>query len=301
MRMHFPLATLGLVVGLAMGPAQAAGDFAIDLSKFTYQYASTTHALDFAVSGDFVPPLPVDPATGWSLIWEPSNRDPAHPEFGGSAFWTSNSWRLSVPQSTQSSPESVRAGTAINGLGGFPPPNGPPPLDWQVTANIVAIAGANVSGTLYKIEMGGGTFDPAGPNLHVNAYWYSGEFQGITYANALLLESDLAINGYTWESSTGPDAFLANTDPATTLLDLRVEISEGGQTFSSFYRLNGGSEWNLAHRHTLPLGVGALAGFPNSHPYIAISNEIAAVPEPQMSALFLVGLTVLGWLSRRKV
>ena len=275
---------------LFMVAAKSAGadPFSIDLNRFTYSYGSTNHTLDFSVASDFIPPV-IDPATNYRLVWETV-------ETAGSNAAVDGVYRMSIPQATALLPDPL----AISAIGGYSDgrPIGAAPLDWQVSALISNIANASTVNTMYEVHVGGGTYDIGGVNARVEATWFTGDLAGTHYDNVLHIGSDIDLAGYQWDSGDG-GIFLTDLNPQDTTLELMVDITNSGQTFSSYYRLDNQSSWNLAQTHTLPSGIGAMTGFADSHPYVAIEN-FSAVPVPPALWLFGSGLLGLIGVARRK-
>lgn len=266
-----------------------AADFSIDLTQFTYSYGSTVHTPDFTLPSGF-PATYVDPISGWHLTWNALETPVTSGPVG-------NVWRMTNPQATAAVPEPPRTLSSINGLGCNC--TGISPNEWEVTARIANISNATSVGTLYKIQFGGGDFNPAAPNVHVEAQWFTGDFGGVHYDHVLNFETSVSVAGYLWDSSATP-LFVTDANPADTVLELHAVVSNAGQTFSTFYRLDNEATWHLAQSHTLPPGTGVLSGFASSHPFISIFNEAVPVPEPNPLALFALGMPLLYWGARRR-
>lgn len=267
---------------LMTGGYVQAAPFSIDLNRITYSYGSTNHTLDFSVASNFGP-TDIDPATGYRLSWDAL-------ETSGSSVAVDGVYRMSIPQATVLLPEPY-ALSAINGWDGDPLAT--PPTEWQVSALISNITNATTTDTVYEVEVGGGTYDVDGVNVDASAVWFTGDAEGTHYNNALYIGSDISIAGYYWDSWDSGDGriFLTDLNPQDTTLELMVDITNSGQTFSSYYKLDGEASWNLAYSHTLPAGVGTMSGFFDSHPYVSIENT-SVVPVP--AAVWLFGSGILG-------
>ena len=274
---------------MAGGYVQAA-PFSIDVNRITYSYGTTNHTLDFSVASNFGP-SDIDPATGYRLTWDSL-------ETSGSSAALDGVYRMSIPQATASQPYPY-ALSAINGWGGDPLATSP--SEWQVSALISNIANATTTDIVYEVDVGGGTYDVDGVNVNVAAGWFTGDTEGTHYDNALYIGSDISIAGYYWDSWNSGDGriFLTDLNPQDTTLELMVDITNSGQTFSSYYKLDGEASWNLAYSHTLPSGVGTMSGFFDSHPYVSIENT-SVVPIPAAVWLFGSGLLGLIGVVRRK-
>lgn len=263
--------------------------FSVDLQRFSYSYGSVSHVPDFALPSGF-PSTYIDPLSGWHLTWDAI-------EAPLPAGTVGDVWRMPVPQATLAVPEPPRSLTSINGLGCVC--TGLSPREWEVTARFSGISNANLDGTVYQVEVGGGDYNPAAPNVHVRASWFNGSYLGTHYDHVLLIETSVAVGTYAWDSGDTP-LFLSDANPADTVIELRGVVSDGGETFSSYYRLDNEPDWHLVRSHTLPIGVGVLSGFASSHPYVSVSNELAPVPELPAALLLGAGGVLLGGVIGRR-
>jgi hypothetical protein len=286
----FAIRFAGLLAGLFVAQPSLAqsAPFNVDLNRFTYSYGTVVHSLDFSVVSGFGPNVQ-DPASGWYLSWDAL-------ETTGSSGVVNGAYRLSLPQATALSPDQHSL-SSINGTSGFPPV-GYAPSEWKVVGQFSNMTNATTPDRFYDIRIGGGTYVPNGVNLNEEAEWFTGDRFGIHYDHVLRIGSSLSLAGYSWHNDS-PNVLITGLDPQHTFLEMMVDITNGGQTYSSYYRLNNEADWHLAHTHTLPAGVGVLAGFAESHPYVATEVGVLTIPEPGTAWLFSAGVMLLHGLFRR--
>ena len=160
----------------------------------------------------------------------------------------------------------------------------PLPSEWQFSARI-----SNFSNVLfennhfYGVSIGGGSSDPDDLEPSVWADWFSGTHNGVNYQNVLVfgaeVENDLGdTDEYHWEwhVEDGGGLVLTGLDPASTVLDLKLVVTSGGQTVSAYYRINSDLEsgWTLLVTHTLPVGIGTIYGFYDIYPTIGLETGV---------------------------
>lgn len=286
MKMHQEAAFVVVLCGaLLAAPSPTCADtgpFSVDVVQLTYSYAGASFTPNFTVPGGFAPNTQ-DPASGWYLSWNALESPVTSGSFG-------NVWRMTMPQAVLGQPEPPRALSSINGYGPFGSNNAP--VEWEVNARITNIANATTSNTDYGLRVGAGTFEAGGVNLRIGVNWFTGDFEGVYYDRSMRIGSSLGVGLYIWESND-PGIMLVDNNPSDTILDLRVVVSNAGQSLSTFYRIDNGPSWIAAHSHTLPAGAGVLSGFALSHPYVAIYNDVSAVPELAPAYLLAAGMGVL--------
>jgi hypothetical protein len=272
-------AFLATIVFAATSSVRAdAAAFSVDVIQFNYSYTGASFTPNFTIAGGFAPNTQ-DPVSGWYLSWNALESPVTSGAVG-------DVWRMAMPQAVLGQPDPPRALSSINGYGPFGSNNAP--LDWQVTARLANIANATAENTRYRVRVGSGTFETGGVGLRIGVDWFTGNLNGTHYDNLMRIGSSLEVGDYAWESGdTG--IILTDANPADTVLDLRVEVSNLGRTFSSYYQVDGDGGWNLAFSHTLPGEVGPLSGFALSHPYVGIYND-AAAPIPEVPSAYLLGI-----------
>ena len=135
----------------------------------------------------------------------------------------------------------------------------------------------------------------------VEATWFSGTFQGVSYDNVLVLGTEVSetIGGVSSYESDLDRLFLEGLDPATTQIDLKAVVDGGGLDITSFYRINSDLEedWTQISSLMLPDGVGPANGFPDQFPAVWLSAE-SVVPLP--AAVWLFGSGLLGLIGVSK-
>ena len=272
----------------ALAASAFAADYSIDIRSFSYGYGTTEHTLDFSLGADFTHPH-VDPATGMDLSWQ----DFIEPGVSG---WVGSDgvYRLSVPQAVAPPPPPgatsgiVGAGTLVGGA----------PLNWHVSAELTNIQNATTPGNFYLAGVGGDNLDRAAPGVKLYAEWFNGNDHGVAVDHALELVAQVRVGGYSWR---GGDVVLTDLNPADTTIELRVDVSDDGRTYTGSYRLDHAPLWTVAYTHTLPASVvGTLPGFYGTFPLVSMSTEVGAVPEPGSVALMLGGLVLLAGYGRRR-
>ena len=130
----------------------------------------------------------------------------------------------------------------------------------------------------YGTGVASGSNDESDLQAGIVADWATGEHMGNEFEDALVVqayvekwaESDQYEWG--WDPDNGGGLVLEGLDPNTAVVDLKVEVTNVGQTASFYYRVNSaasdysGSDWQLAISHTLPGGTGTMYGFPTTTP-----------------------------------
>ena len=267
-----------------------ATSFGVDVVGLNYTYGSTSISPNFTIPSGFAPNTQ-DPASGWYLSWNALES----PVTSGAVGPV---WRMTMPQAALGQPKPPRALSSINGYGPFG--TNIAPLEWEVSARIANIVGADVQNNIYKLRVGTGTFDIGGVNVRVGVEWFNGDFGGTHYDHLMMISSQVEVGTYLWES---PDfaIVLGDSNPADTVLDLKVAVSNAGKTFTSSYRVDNSPTWVTAFTQTVPQDSGLLRGFALSHPYVGIYNDaVSLVPEAPTETLFVFGLVALVLIARRK-
>jgi hypothetical protein len=122
--------------------------------------------------------------------------------------------------------------------------------------------------------------------------WFSGEYEGQTYNNALILERQLendldGPDSYAWTASieNGQAVIIPNTSPETDIVDFKMAITNSGQTLTGYYRVNIDEDWQQVATHTLPGGIGAITGYSDVYPNLEISTNIVGASRPLTPAI----------------
>jgi hypothetical protein len=117
----------------------------------------------------------------------------------------------------------------------------------------------------------------------ISADWATGDFEGSEFEDTLVIQAFVESDGeddyeWDWSPGTGGGVVLEGLDPDTAVVDLKVDITNSGQTASFYYRINSaagdhtGGDWQLATTHTLPGGVGTIYGFPAAVPGVGLET-----------------------------
>ena len=177
--------------------------------------------------------------------------------------------------------------------------NAPYSTEWQFAARISDFRNVSQSQCYYGVGLGASSSENDDLSAEIYAGWFSGAYNGKNYQNALIfgleVENDLdGTDGYQWEWNidTCEALVLTGLNPETTVLDMKVVVSNNGQTLSGYYRLNSDdqADWNLLTTHTLPPGIGSIYGYCDIFPNVAIENEIVG---QQLNAMPWIPLLLL--------
>lgn len=145
--------------------------------------------------------------------------------------------------------------------------------------SFVPAAGQQIASGVY-FDSSATAFGEGEPGI--GAQWFTGVYEGALYTNALVLAAwidvDGATTGYEWsnEPDNGGGLFITGLDPAATVVDLKEEVTNAGQTATFYYRLNsdstgvGGTDWVEFATHTLPVGVGSMTALAGQSPRLGL-------------------------------
>lgn len=174
--------------------------------------------------------------------------------------------RISVPQLDPNDPE---LDFVLGAYGGNVPDNYP--TEWTYEVRFKNFLNTTVDPkSLYRaaITMGRSFGDVLISALSAN--WIPINING-TYQSTLSIRLYVFNSTYEWLSDP---VVIKGLDPKTTILDLRMEVSDNGQTLTPSYKLNNSSEWISFTAHTLPQGVGILYGMGSQVALPAVSVGI---------------------------
>ncbi len=135
----------------------------------------------------------------------------------------------------------------------------------------------------YGAILANGSLDGDSAEAAVLATWATGEFDGTEHDNALVIQASVEREGddeyeWWWSPDNGGGVVLTGLDPDTAVVDLKVDVTNSGQTASFYYRVNSaasdysGSDWQLATSHTLSGGAGTIYGFPTTAPGVGLET-----------------------------
>lgn len=193
----------------------------------------------------------------------------------------------------------------------------PFPSEWQFTARISGFRNpgfGNLSPHLhwYAVSVGAGSSEPNDMEPSIEACWVTGTYEGVNYENALFIgaeiENDLpGENEYEWGWYFGESGgvVLTGLDPNTTVLDLKVDVNDSGQSVSFYYRIDSNEviDWQLAVTHNLPPDTGTIYGFYDVFPTVDMSTgfEVNACDLNNDGLVNFSDFSVLAlaWLSER--
>ena len=175
-------------------------------------------------------------------------------------------------------------------------PTVPNPDVWEISARLTNFRNVSQIQHFYSISLS--TQNPGSTELEpeITAAWFSGVFGGKRYQNALILELEVEndVDGpggyeWEWEIENGGGLVLPGLDPVNTTLDLKIEVTNAGQTLSGYYRLNSDDPqaWQMLVTHTLPPGTGTIYGYCHTRPIIALVTGTVDTPKAMPWMLLL--------------
>jgi len=135
----------------------------------------------------------------------------------------------------------------------------------------------------YGVDICLGSSEQDDLEASMDAGWFTGDFEGTHYDQALIIGAQVengfaAANEYAWdwEYGEGGGLLINGLDPATTVLDLKIVVSNAGRTASFYYRTNNDDPggWQLAVSHTVPVEVGRIYGVLDTLPAIGMSAGV---------------------------
>ncbi len=154
-------------------------------------------------------------------------------------------------------------------IGAYNGPVAPTPSNWTFEVRLDDFSGLDKEHHFLEIDMGGGGWDVVW-SPGIAATWFTGWSEGTHYDNLLILSADIwndeADEGV-WE---GDEQFLLGNNPTSTVLDLKLVITDG-VTLAASYRLNDGA-WESLGGHTLTEGT--MPGFAGLFPYLDIESGL---------------------------
>ena len=170
----------------------------------------------------------------------------------------------------------------------------PAPSEWQFAARISGFSNPGFGDTSdyihsFGVTLGGGSDELDDLEPKIRTSWVTGHYMGVEYENSLLFEADVRndlddANAYEWEwrFEDGNGMIIEGLDPTSTVLDLKVDVTNAGQSVSFYYRLdsNEPGDWQLAVTHILPVGVGPMNGFRVVYPTIYMDTAYSLGHQP---------------------
>jgi len=155
--------------------------------------------------------------------------------------------------------------------------------EWEFSSRLSDFQNAGQAQHYYAVSVGAGSWEDDDLEAYVYATWFTGTYNGDSYTNALILEAEVLndLEGdqayeWWWGLDTGEGVLLDGLDPATTVLDLKIAITDNGQTVSAYYRLNSEEHqpWTLLVTHALPDGVGRVYGYCEVYPTVSMETGV---------------------------
>jgi len=165
------------------------------------------------------------------------------------------------------------------------------PTTWQLAARIKDFVNPGFGDSSPYLHYfgptlsGGGSSEQCALQPRLAAVWVTGDFQDTDLDQTLVIiarvekHSDSGAYYWTWEPSYGGGVVLGELDPATTVVDLKMAVSSGGQKVDFYYRINStstldsGTGWLPATSHTLPGGTGTMDGLPTITPAVGLETS----------------------------
>jgi hypothetical protein len=170
--------------------------------------------------------------------------------------------------------------------------NASAPNQWSYAVRLGNVQNANIFNHAYALELGVNAYNDEKLEPELGIIWFNGEYGGETFNNALILEMQLEndLDGpshYSWEASieNGQAVIIPNARPETDIVDLKMEITNSGQTLTGYYRINSDGGWQQVATHTLPGGVGPITGYCDVYPNLEISTVIVGKHRPLAPAI----------------
>jgi len=125
--------------------------------------------------------------------------------------------------------------------------------------------------------------DEAFVTPYAEAFWITGDFDGTEASDALVILariekwSEGGSYSWDWEPGTGGGLIVPGLDPSTTTVDLKIAVTNSGQTVTFYYRTNSTSAlstgtWVKAIDKTLPAGTGTMYGAPTTSPHVELET-----------------------------
>jgi hypothetical protein len=162
----------------------------------------------------------------------------------------------------------------------------PFPTEWQFSARFSGLRNHGFGQSSpylhwYRTSVGVGSHEPNDLEPRIEAVWVNGHYMGTDFNDALVLEAsinnDLDTNDayyWQWFYPDNNGIVIEGLDVNTTALDLKIEVTNAGQSASFYYRLNSDDpvDWQLAVTHNLPIGVGTMYGFYDVFPTIGMGS-----------------------------
>lgn len=162
----------------------------------------------------------------------------------------------------------------------------PSPTEWQFITRISSFRNPGFGdGSVYLhwyvAGIGVGSNEPNDLEPFIDVSWINGHYENIDFNNSLLIEAyvenDLDGNDayeWSWVIDDGNGVVIEGLDPNTAILDLKVDVTNTGQSVSFYYRINSddAADWQLAVTHELPGGTGTMYGFYDVFPTVCIGS-----------------------------
>jgi len=160
------------------------------------------------------------------------------------------------------------------------------PKTWTAAARIQGFANWAFEDTCPYLRMAGAFLSGSGEDTAVqprlDALWITGDMDGTELNNALVIAATIEKGGdtgsYQWNwdpANNDGGVILTDLDPSTTVVDLKLDITNNGQTVTFYYRTNSTSAlnagtWTTAVAKTLPAGTGTMYGAPTVGPRVGL-------------------------------
>ena len=160
------------------------------------------------------------------------------------------------------------------------------PTTWKAAARFRGFANEAFGSTcpyirFAGVRLSGGSQDSSAVQPTAQAFWVTGDFDGTELDNALVImamiekSSESGDYFWGWDPPSGGGVALTGLDPSTTVVDLKLEVTNNGQTVTFYYRTNSSSgldagTWLTAVTKTLPAGTGTMYGAPTTSPHAGL-------------------------------
>jgi len=166
---------------------------------------------------------------------------------------------------------------------------------WTLAGRFSDFANCTTGNAAYVTSLTTGSWDGVFLVPSVTGIWFTGNYQGTHYDHALVLEAGVEAGPdsedyeWWWGPDEGGGLFFSGLDPASTAVDLKIVVSNGGATATFYYRINsgspdvGGADWTELISHTTPAGHSPMLGMPEAASVVNLAAEYVSDNAPDLA------------------